>query len=164
MEKVYLRKAERADVDLLFAWVNDSEVRKNSFNTAKIGYEEHKRWYINCLEDSNVDIFILCIDNMSIGQIRLNYNSETAVIGYSIDNSFRGRGFGRSILKLIEQELVSSHPEILVLSGSVKPDNIASKRKFEENGYEKNFVEAKANSYFLYQKKINRKKKHNNTV
>lgn len=159
MKKEYLRKAEWADVDLLFEWVNNNEVRKNSFNTAQIDYEEHKGWYKSCFEDSNVDIFILCIDNIPIGQIRLNYDGSTAVIDYSIDKRFRGKGFGDSILKLIEQELVSSHPEILVLLGRVKLDNIASKIKFEKNGYDKEYVEAKDNSYFLFQKKISQEKK-----
>jgi len=72
MYKAYLRKAECADVDLLFEWANDSEVRNNSFNTVDIKYEEHKRWFENCMLDKDVDIYICCLDDDSVGQIRLN--------------------------------------------------------------------------------------------
>ena len=41
----YLRKATIEDRDLLFQWANDPLVRKNSFSTAEIAYEEHVDWY-----------------------------------------------------------------------------------------------------------------------
>ena len=46
----YLRKATIEDMDLLFQWANDSVVRKNSFSTAEISYEEHMKWYHNLLK------------------------------------------------------------------------------------------------------------------
>lgn len=154
MSKIYLKKADWKDVDLLFKWVNDEEVRKNSFNSHKIDYEEHKQWYKSSLEDRNVDIFILYVNNTPIGQIRLNYSGTTAIINYSIDKNYRRKGFGSIILKMVEQKVIYSRPEILVLLGSVKPNNIPSKKVFEKNGYEKKFVKNKGNSYFLYKKEI----------
>ena len=46
----YLRKATIEDMDLLFQWANDPVVRKNSFSTAEISYEEHTKWYHNLLK------------------------------------------------------------------------------------------------------------------
>ena len=153
MYKVYLRKAGWADVDLLFEWANDREVRNNSFNTIDIIYDDHKQWFENCMLNKDVDIYICCLDDDSVGQIRLNYNDKNAVISYSIAKQFRGQGFGRTIIKLIEAEVVINHLDIMFLSGSVKSENIASQRIFEENGFEKEFAED-GNKYFIYSKKI----------
>lgn len=156
MSKVYLRKAEWKDVDLLFEWANDSEVRKNSFNTANIEYEEHKRWFENCIQDENIDVYICYLDADPIGQVRLNYNNETAVISYSIAKKYRGQGFGGVIIKLIEAEMVFTHPDITFLFGSVKMDNIASQRIFEDSGYDKELIDVE-NEHLNYRKRIDRK-------
>lgn len=37
----YLRDAVERDVDLLFQWANDESVRKNSFSTQDISYNDH---------------------------------------------------------------------------------------------------------------------------
>ena len=44
MKDGYLRLAEMEDMDLLFTWANEEMVRKNSFSTRKITYEEHVIW------------------------------------------------------------------------------------------------------------------------
>lgn len=149
MQKPYLRKANQKDMDLLFAWANDSEVRKNSFNTAEIKYDEHKEWFNKCLADPNIDIYILCINDIPVGQIRMNYENETGLINYSIQKDCRGKGLGGTILKLIETSISVDRPEIKVLSGWVKTDNIASQKKFEENGYKRIHTDEK---YLVFQK------------
>lgn len=153
MGEVYLRKARWEDVDLLFEWANEEEVRENSFNSEKINYEEHKQWYRNCLEDVVVDSYICYLDSNPVGQIRLNYNNENAIISYSIDKKYRGQGFGGLIIQLVEAEIRQIHPETLFLIGSVKFDNIVSQRIFEKNDYIKRPIN-ESREGFIYCKKI----------
>ena len=40
-----LRETEMTDVDLLYSWIYDQLVRKNSFHTEVIDYQEHQQWY-----------------------------------------------------------------------------------------------------------------------
>ena len=42
--KLYLRTADENDMDLLFQWANDPDVRKNSFHSEPISYETHKKY------------------------------------------------------------------------------------------------------------------------
>ena len=42
---IYLREATIEDRDLLYEWANDPETRRASFNTDRINYEEHCRWF-----------------------------------------------------------------------------------------------------------------------
>ncbi len=56
---LYLRKAVEEDRDLLYEWVNDSEVRKNAFQTEKIPYDTHVAWYAKAMKDKNILQYIL---------------------------------------------------------------------------------------------------------
>lgn len=133
---VFLRKAEKGDIELLFRWANDSVVRSNSFNTDSIPYENHVKWFNRMMEDSSVLQFIMMDDDMPVGQIRLNVDGDEAEIGYSIGTEFRGKGYGHTILQLIAEEIATNYPHIKTLVARVKPENIASKKLFESEGYE----------------------------
>lgn len=136
MSKVFLRKAEKNDMDLLFKWANDLVVRSNSFNSDPIPYENHVKWFNKMMEDSTVPQFILMDDDMPVGQIRLNIENDDAEIGYSIESEFRGKGYGHRILQLVADEVRESYPNISTLIAKVKPENAASNRLFESEGYE----------------------------
>ena len=133
---VFLRKAEKDDMDLLFRWANDPVVRSNSFNTDLIPYENHVKWFNKIMEDPSVLQFILMDDDIPVGQIRLNIEDNEAEIGYSIGSEFRGKGYGHKILQLIAEEITSEHPQITTLIAKVKTDNIASNKLFKSEGYE----------------------------
>ena len=40
-----LRKVNLNDVELIFKWANDPDVRNNSFNTNQIVWDEHVKWF-----------------------------------------------------------------------------------------------------------------------
>lgn len=133
--KVYLRKVGWEDMDLLFTWANDRAVRENSFNIKEISYPEHKEWFNKCMDDQNVDIFILFLEDNPIGQVKLDYKDDIALISYSIDKNYRGQGYGRTAIMEIMKELMFNKPEILRVRAFVKNNNMASQRIFIENGF-----------------------------
>lgn len=135
MDILTYRLADEEDVDLLFQWANDDDVRRNSFSSAKIPYEDHLKWFSKILNDKNCEIYIFYREEKPVGQVRLNYDSKNAQISYSISKEFRGQGFGKLLISLIEKIVRKNHPEITVLTAKVKPDNIASQKIFEDNNY-----------------------------
>lgn len=137
---VFLRKAENGDMDLLFKWANDPVVRSNSFNTDPIPYENHVKWFNKMMEDPSVLQFILMEDDIPVGQIRLNVEGNEAEIGYSIGSEFRGKGYGHEILKLVVDEVKERYTEIESLIAKVKPENVASNKLFESDGYDIKYI------------------------
>lgn len=135
MSNVFLRKAIRDDMDLLFKWANDPVVRSNSFNTDPILYENHVTWFKRIMEDPTVLQFIMMDDDIPVGQIRLTVKGNEAEIGYSVGSEFRGKGYGHKVLQLIADEVQKNHPGIKCLIAKVKPENTASNRLFESEGY-----------------------------
>ena len=132
MERLRLRRVSEADCELLFAWANDRETRKNSFRTEKIGYEEHAAWFQRKLREASCQMFILLCGGKEAGQIRLDWQDgdKVAGISYVIAPEYRGMGLGSEILRLVEPFACGK-----VLQGRVRRENVPSAKCFEKNGY-----------------------------
>lgn len=137
---VYLREATMQDMDLIYEWANDPAVRINSFNSEPIQYDTHVKWYNRIMSDESVLQFILMDDDTPVGQIRLNIDGDEAEIGYSIASAYRGKGYGHKVLQLVAEKVKADHHDIRCLVAKVKPENIASSKLFEREGYETKYT------------------------
>ncbi|MBP1586005.1 MAG: GNAT family N-acetyltransferase, partial [Lachnospiraceae bacterium] len=129
------------DMDLLFKWANDPEVRRNSFNSDPILYEEHCRWFKKMMNDPTQVQYILMAGDKPAGQIRFTLADDEALIGYSIAPGMRGLGLGKAMLELAAARIREDHPEVKKLIGQVKPENTGSGKCFEKSGYEEKYRE-----------------------
>lgn len=135
MNQLKLRPAQKSDIELIFKWSNDEEVRKNSFHTETIKWEEHVKWFNNIIDNRNVCFFILENNADPIGQIRIAFNeTNKGIISFSINKEFRGLGFGNEILRLAEEELNKMNIKCELI-GLVKINNLASQKAFLVNRY-----------------------------
>lgn len=142
-KKIFLRAVEPGDMDLLYRWANDTNVRQNSFQTAPIPYEDHEKWLKLHLNDDTCIFYILMVDDKPIGQIRLTTVGGFAEINYSIDTLWRGKGYGGEMIRLVVEEVKRNYPSIKILTAKVKPGNIPSAKCFENNNFVKAFEEFK---------------------
>lgn len=135
-DKFELVQVSMKDIDLLYEWANDSECRKNAFISKKIEYEEHKKWFLNKLNDENCKIYLYVCNNEAIGQVRIDIHGSNALIDYSIKKEYRGKGHGIKILQLLEEKIILlKSTKIRSLFGEVKNDNLASQKVFIKLGY-----------------------------
>lgn len=126
-----LRPINQNDSELLYKWVNESSVRANAVNNNIISKDEHLNWFDRIMRNKCVSkIYILEFLNIPIGQIRYELIENKWVIDFSIDNNYRGMGFG----KLILFKSVVNFKNV-ILSSIVKSDNISSIKAFESNGF-----------------------------
>ena len=132
-----LKRAGWEDLDLLFAWANDPAVRKNSFCTKEIAYEEHKLWYRRLLADPDRRQYLYLKDGIPVGQVRVAAAGEEAEISYSICAQRRGRGYAKEMLCLLREQMLADFPDVRYLTAKVKTDNNASKGVFLSIGYQK---------------------------
>ncbi|MFZ7133086.1 MAG: GNAT family N-acetyltransferase [Eubacteriales bacterium] len=144
------RAISPSDCDLLYKWANDESVRKNAFNSDKIDYESHKKWFQNKLDSKNTLIYIILKDNTPIGQIRIDIQNDYGIIDYSIVFKYRGQGLGKSSLKSIGNRINVDCPTLNKLVGRVKFNNVSSQKAFESADFKKE----KKNGYFEYQIKL----------
>jgi RimJ/RimL family protein N-acetyltransferase len=135
MSKEYLRKVDYSDMELLYRWANDPETRANSFHSGFISFQEHKKWFEETIDSPDVLFFVYHCDDHDIGQLRFDIKGDMVTINYSIDPSFRGKGYGRRMLALGEQIIKSEYLEIKVIQAEVKYENKTSLGIFRKLGY-----------------------------
>ena len=130
-----LRRAQPGDCELLWQWVNDREVRENSFSTDTITSETHREWFISKLADPNSVLYMaLDMNNGPVGQVRYDIEGSRALISISLAARFRGKGHGSGLLALAVEELFQS-TRATVIDAYVKPTNEASLRVFKRAGF-----------------------------
>lgn len=130
-----LRPAAMEDADMLFAWANDPDTRRNSLHTEPIPYETHMAWFRKCLADESVDLFILMDGEEPAGQIRFVTENGDAAVNYSVAAEKRGMGYGTALVELGCGALVRQRADVGRFHAVVKENNIASQRVFEHNGF-----------------------------
>lgn len=135
--KIYLREANKSDCDLLFQWANEELVRKNSFNSDLIKYEEHVNWFENKLNLINCYMYIFYVDGMPAGHVRIDIENKIGLISYSLDKNYRGKGLAADMLNSLERKIHESDIDIERLVGYVKIDNLASRKIFKRLNYSK---------------------------
>ena len=141
---IMLRRCTYSDMDIIYKWINDDEVRNNSFNSDYIEYETHVKWFNEKINSNNIYMYIILNNNKEIGTIRLEKHNSKAIISYLISNEYRGKGYGNKVIDLIKKEAIINNIDIL--EAVVKKDNIASRRIFINNG----FFEIQENDRYLY--------------
>jgi RimJ/RimL family protein N-acetyltransferase len=131
-----LREATKNDVDLTFEWASDVNIRKYSFQQETITQEMHHAWFNSKINDPSCLYLLLENDKEVIGSIRYDINKENeALISYLIDFKHHGNGCGNAILSLSLSALLEKFPTVSQLVGFVLPENIASRKIFERQGY-----------------------------
>lgn len=152
-DNVYLRPAATSDVRMFFDWANEPAVRKNSFNTAEIVWENHVKWFHKVLSDDDTKIFVLMVNENPVGQVRLAREEHRWLISYSIAVECRGQGYGKLLLQMMEKEMSNNGYKGKELLAEIKSDNIASQRILNGRGYHEEVDNQHENS-FSYTKVI----------
>lgn len=132
------RKAEKKDLLQYFVWANDNTVRSNAINSDEIAIEDHTSWFLKKTEDRNTLMLVFTEEETPAGQLRIDIDEKLnqGLIDYSVDKSFRGKGFGTYILKEGFKYFSIIHPG-LILVGLVKQNNHASAKAFTSAGFKK---------------------------
>ena len=148
--KIFFRHAQKKDTKLLFKWANDYSVRKISLKVNKISILEHKKWFDKRLNNHRCKILIFYTKQNYIGQVRLDKMKKRNLITYSVDKKYRGKGYGKEILKrtlnLIKRQINSGE-----VFAKVVKNNIASIKIFEALSFECYY----RNKFYYYKKKLN---------
>jgi RimJ/RimL family protein N-acetyltransferase len=139
-----LRPITLEDVKITFEWASDKEVRKYSFSTNEISFNEHTKWFDSKYKDHNCFYYIF--ENSlgtPLGSIRVDLQESVGVISYLIGPKYHGKGLGKEIIKQLERRIIKDYGDIRELVGYVVDENLASVRIFEKLEYKKNVESGK---------------------
>lgn len=147
-DSVKLTNYSNKDFYFLFNLVNQTDVRRSSFNSKEITFESHQRWIKNFMKKKSNKILIFRSKNLKIGQVRLEKKNNFYRLDYSISNEFRGMNYGSKMLKL----LIKNY-RIDNISASTKSNNISSIVTLKKAGFIKIQPKTNQNRYnFLFKR------------
>ena len=131
-----LRRAGKEDVQLLWNWANDADVRSNSFASEPIPWDTHVEWLRQKLAQPDCMLFIAeDSPGNSVGQIRLDGNSNGEMyVNLSLSKERRGQGLAAALIdRGVDQAFADGNCR--QIHALVKPGNAASLRAFECAGF-----------------------------
>ncbi len=132
MMDIKLRKAGPADMDLIYSWNNEPSVRANSFNTDPISPEEHRQWFHRKMADPAFFLYIFEDNRQNIGLVKIDKGPNT-IIGVTIPEEQRGKGYSAKILRLAINEFWKYHDEDIL--AYIKTENLISIKTFTRCGF-----------------------------
>ncbi|MDB2639666.1 UDP-2,4-diacetamido-2,4,6-trideoxy-beta-L-altropyranose hydrolase [Akkermansiaceae bacterium] len=138
--KVILREAKSEDSDQYFVWVNNPEVRKNSFSHDPISKDAHARWFSNRINTSYSCLLVVVdFEGNDLGQVRFDFDEQKQgwIVDFSIDSSFRGGGYGKAALLEALLWIRQKHEGRLLILADVLEINPVSKRLFSRLGFKR---------------------------
>lgn len=143
----YLRNSNSNDSNIIFKWSNEPYVRNNSFSKKKISKQEHHKWFKNHVGKKE-KIYIFCSNNYLIGLIRFKKFYRGIKISYLISRKFRGKGYGKIMLKLFVKKIRNSNfYKKKIIYAFVFKKNIASSLVLLKAGFLYNGFKFKSHCY-----------------
>ncbi len=133
------RKANPGDVETLWRWRNDPEVRSVSLDETRIPFESHQRWMNRRLDDPNTILWVWeDFDGRPVGLVRFELREEnpaSALISIIVDQTRRGRGLG-AVLIVAACDKLTEGSAIEQIVAQIKPGNAPSERAFRAAGFQ----------------------------
>jgi UDP-2,4-diacetamido-2,4,6-trideoxy-beta-L-altropyranose hydrolase len=145
--RLTVRKTEIQDLECSFEWINDPDVRKQSYNQQPITLEQHTAWFMQKLEDPSSYYYLLEMEGIPVAQIRFQVSGNEAVLGYLAAASIRSKGLGTTILGKGIDRFVKDYQQPVHIIGYVKRTNLPSQRSFERLAFCKEDTDAYPDSY-----------------
>ncbi|MBN2569184.1 MAG: GNAT family N-acetyltransferase [Deltaproteobacteria bacterium] len=132
---IHLRRAERADAEMVFKWRNDPYLVARGSSQRVVTWTEHQKWFEeNELSDYRV-MFIIQKESLPVGQIRFDrLNQATGVISVYLLEEFTHKGYGVLAIRHGCQEIFSLW-DIQKVVARVRQDNLAARGAFIKAGF-----------------------------
>jgi len=136
-EQFVIKPAQISDMRDVFELSNDATVRKNSFLSEPIIWENHEKWFTQKIQDSKIIFYIIKTRVQDfIGYVRFDPEDDAYEYRISIHltDRYRGKGFGKKIIEQATQQVLNNGLAKTVIA-YIKEENVPSLKSFEKAGY-----------------------------
>lgn len=133
-EDIVIILAGEEDMRDIWEWRNHRDVRKNSFNTAVVPWDEHQRWFEQKMSDSRCRIYIARRREEKIGVIRFEPEGKGAQVSVHLNPACLGQGLGYRVIRAGTEQFLKEIGAVTVIARIIKK-NEASVKAFMKAGY-----------------------------
>jgi ribosomal-protein-alanine N-acetyltransferase len=130
---VSLKNLSVSHIDDFMKWATDDEVTKYMMWNSYKSIQEAETFFKNVVE-KHLWFKAICLGEVVIGSMTLDKRVHKAELGYVIARKYWGKGLATQAVKLA---LTSCFAELLIerVEAYVDPENVASKKVLEKNGF-----------------------------
>tara|TARA_B100000780_G_scaffold273985_1_gene238356 strand:- start:1983 stop:2606 length:624 start_codon:yes stop_codon:yes gene_type:complete len=129
MNNIIIKKTVKEDSKLFYQLRNDKLNRRFFFNSKKIEFDEHKKWFEN---NYSKNYYFTCFYNKKkIGYIRGDSLNDTISISITIDKKFRKKNIATKCFELFEKKIKVNS----IIFAKVLNKNTNSSQFFEKNKF-----------------------------
>lgn len=132
--EVWLRPAENGDAERVLAWRNDPASVATSETGTAVDETDHLAWFARRLADPGTKLWIGELDGAPVGMVRIDVRSGEGTVSVAVDPDRRGEGIGTRLLGAMITNLAGDC-QVTSLIARIRPDNLASIKAFERNGF-----------------------------
>lgn len=134
MDLAFVQVTEES-CEFLWKWANDPETRANSFDSSTISLEQHKKWFLEKIQDPRCCFWMATNRELGkIGVVRFECDGKKATISIALAPHARGKGYGKKLIKSACHQIFASSGVDLILA-LIKPTHKRSIRAFEGAGF-----------------------------
>lgn len=134
---ITLRNATEKDCEMVWKWANEPDARAVSFHSDFIAWEEHQEWFAARLNDENYLFFVVCGKrDESMGQVRFEIDSSSALISTSLAKEFRGYGLGSRVISAACKKAMDLR-DLNAIQAIIKRTNEISLKTFKQADFKK---------------------------
>ena len=132
---LHLRRAARADAELLFTWRNDPLTRQMSRGAEPVAWNDHLAWLERLLVDHDRLQLVAEHGGVPVGAIRFDRDGRQATVSLVVAPAARGRGLAAPLITAGIAEAQATWASVTVLRAVIRPDNAPSRRAFARAGF-----------------------------
>lgn len=101
LNKYTFRNVKYSDYMIIFNWINEKSVRKNSLNQKLISLNVHKSWIKKKIEVEKDYFKFFCVKDVEAGFVRIDDNGDYYKLNYLLDKKYRGRNLSKIMIKML---------------------------------------------------------------
>jgi len=135
-KQIAFRRAVESDAQWIWELSNDAVVRRASFNTGLIPWDDHLLWLRRKLADPACTLLVVESDvGVRVAQCRFENNGDAAKISVSLHECIRGSGWGAAIISAACAWYSGNIDECRPVVAEIREQNSASLRAFNRAGF-----------------------------
>jgi len=140
IENIYIKNADDNDINDLFKWRNNPEIRKNFFDTAPVLREIHEKWFREKVNDIRSAIYMVYYRENKIGSIRFENKENAIKTSVLLSPDYIGKGLGAEIIRIGTDRFIKEKSPTKPIIAEIKKENIQSIKAFQKAGFKESYV------------------------
>ena len=134
---IILKKANLEDIRFFLNVRNDKDVRRFSFSSDIIRFNNHKKWFLDKFKNSKCLLFVIKYGKTKVGTLRVDLDNKSGTVNIAILPKFRGIGLGSKSFDTLVFALKKSksNRRIKLLKAYIKSINVGSIKAFQKSGF-----------------------------